>query len=497
MVNHLTASCAKLVSESLFKLYTINMMQRVVFLLLAFGLAWMSRNLCSSATFYIKPTDATNPDCPSDCPCITLDHLAANELPNLRNTDTVMLILLKGVHNSTITLTFVQIQRVVMTSHLQNSADFWGNATTLETLIQLLSSNISVTDVSNLEIKNLAIDGGGTSVLLVQKNSKSWSISFHQVSMLGVIFRVQPLSADATSVVTITSSLFKVSRIEIKLCVHTEFEQNGTQNVVIQQSVVRIKSTRFLTRRETQLNSVVVFSPKFMESQLWLLFDLDNVTTSALTDSVPIRSFPPSYFCDGITKLQRSSDIYIFSDYVRMTIVNCHFFGNIGTAIYAENSLINITNCAFSGYSQGALIFVSSIELKLLIDNTIVFNNIIRAVVSAAAGLLISSSGQTDLVNCHFFSNTDLSGSSQIIELNNAGQINIHSSTFSNNNGTVVKSKDSDLSFLGVITFRGNFAYQGGALFLSSVLKRMITCRKHNRQLYSQFCLTLWWSYLH
>ena len=452
-----------------------NMMQLVVFLLLTFGLAGVSCDSSSPATFYIKPTNATNPDCPSDCPCVTLDHLAVNELSNLKNTDSVTLILLEGVHTSTVTLNFVQIQHVVMIS--QNRAHLeWADMETPQTLIQLLSSNISVVDVSNLDIKNLAIDGGGTSVLLMQKNSGSWSISFHLVSMLGIIFQIQPLSADATSVVTITSSLFKVSRIEIKLCVYAEFEQNGMQNAMIQQSMVYIKSTRFLTRREIQLSSVVVFSPKFMESQ-WLLFDLDNVTTSALADSALLPSFPPLYFCDGVTKLQRSSDIYIFSDYVRMTITNCYFFGNKSTAIYAENSLIKITNCTFTGYSQGALIFDGSIELKLLIDNTIVFNNTIRAgeLVTAAAGLLISSYGQTDLVNCRFYGNTDLGGNSQIIELIEAGKVNIHSSTFANNNGRVINCKQTDLSFSGVVTFTGNSAHQGGALSLTSISLKLIT----------------------
>ena len=49
-----------------------------------------------------------------------------------------------------------------------------------------------------------------------------------------------------------------------------------------------------------------------------------------------------------------------------MTVINSNFFGNKGTAIYIETSLIRITNCTFSGYSQGALIFDGSTELKLL-----------------------------------------------------------------------------------------------------------------------------------
>ena len=451
------------------------MVQLVIFLLvmLTFGPAGVSCDSCSPATFYIKPSNASNPDCPADCPCVTLDYMAMDKLPNLRNTDSVTLILLEGVHTSTVQLNFVQIKHVIITS--RSTADLWTVGETPPTLIRLLSSNISVIDASILEIKNLAVDGSGTSVLLVQKHSDSWTISFGQVIMFGFTLRIQPLSVNAIAAVTVSSSLFKISRIEIKLCVYAKFETNHAimQNATIQQSTVHIKSTRFLTR-EIQLNSVVIFSPDFYESQ-WLLFHMDNVTISALANHVLIPSFLPSYFCDGITKLQHLSDIYIFSDYVKMTIMNSNFL-NKGTAIYAKNSLIGIINCTFSGYSHGALVFDGSINLKLFIDSTAIFSNTIRAreLVPAAAGLLISSSGQTDLVNCYIYGNTDINGNSQIIELNNANQVTIHNSTFANNNGTVINSKDTTLSLSGVVTFTGNFAHQGGTLYLSPDLKTMM-----------------------
>ena len=424
------------------------MMQLVVFLLVMLRHAGVSCDSYSPATFYIKPSNASNTNCPTDCPCVTLDHLAVNELPNRRNTDSITLILIEGIHTSTVPLNFVQIQQVIITS--RNNADLWTSTVgeTPPTLIRLLSSNISVVDVSILEVKSLAVDGSGMSVLSMQKYSGPWTISFDQVVMFGIILRIQPLRVNAIARVTVSSSLFKISRIEIKLCVYAEFVMNHTimQNATIQHSTVHIKSTRFLTRREIQLNSVVIFSPEFYESQ-WLLFHVDNVTISALANHVPLPSFSPLYFCDGTTKLQHLSDIYIFSDYVKMTVTNSNFYGNKGTAIYAENSFINITNCTFSGYSHGALIFDGSVELKLLIDSTAVFKNTIRAgqLVPAAAALLISSYGQTDLVNCYVYGNADLSGNSQIIELNEASQVNIHNSTFANNNGTVISSKDTTL----------------------------------------------------
>ena len=456
------------------------MTQLVIFLLaaLASGLARVSCDLCSPATFYIKPSNSSNSDCPTEnfCPCITLDHLAANELLNRRNTDSITLILLDGVHTSTVPLNFVQIKHVVVTN--QNTVYSWAAAEAPVTKIQLLSSTISVIEVSNLKIDNFEIVGSSKSVFLVQKRySDSWSISFNQIIMTKIIVQIQPMSVDVIAAVTVTSSLFKISRIEVKLCVYAEYEAHSTQNAMMQQSKLHIKNTNFLTRSEIQLNSVVIFSPDGYESQR-LLFKMKNVTISDLADSIniPMPSFPLPHSCDDVTKPTRLSDISIFSNYVKLTIINSNFVGKKGTAIYASNSLINITTCTFSGYSEGALIFHGSIELKLLIDSTTVFNNTIRArgILPVAAGLLVSSSGQTDLVKCHFFNNTDLTGDSQIIQLYEASQVNIQNSVFANNNGTVINSKGTTLSFSGVVTFTGNSAYQGGALSLSSVLKMMI-----------------------
>ena len=143
-------------------------MHLAAFILLLFGSCQVSGNLCPSATFYITTTDATNPDCHTDCPCLTLDHLARNELPKLYNTGSLSLYILQGVHNSTVALNFVLIRKVVIfgmkcSNDLENP----------QTLIQLLSSNLTVSDVTILEIKCVAIDGGSGSVLEMEKHAQT------------------------------------------------------------------------------------------------------------------------------------------------------------------------------------------------------------------------------------------------------------------------------------------------------------------------------------
>ena len=151
------------------------MTQLVIFLLavLASGLARVSCNSCSPATFYIKPSNSSNSDCPAEnfCPCVTLDHLAANELPNRRNTDSITLILRYTqwcTHFDCFTKFCTKlIKHVIVTS--QNTVYSWAAAEIPPTKIQLLSSNISVIEVSNLEIENFEIVGSSRSIFSVKK----------------------------------------------------------------------------------------------------------------------------------------------------------------------------------------------------------------------------------------------------------------------------------------------------------------------------------------
>ena len=482
--NYLSLSCVETLTHRILQLHALMaiMLSLTILLLSASSQRGVLCDFCPPTTFYIKPTDAANPDCPADCRCITLDQLATKELPDLRYTDLVTLVLLEGIHTSTVALNFRGIKHVVVTSR-NGAASVWTDADPSQTQIRLLSSNISIMDASLIEVSNLVIDGGGESLFLMQHEySGSCSILLDQVSMLRVVLRVQPLHIDALLDVTIVDSLFKVSRIEAKLCVYATFEITLVENAALRQSILRVKRTRFLTELKMQLGSVVVFSPDYFESQL-LVFELENVTVSYLKDGTKdfVTSFPPSYFCDHKTKLQSMSEIHILSGNVKVSIVSSHFFGNIGTAVHAKNSISNISNCTFSGYSQGALVFSDSIDLKLVIDSTHVFNNTISSgdLMPAAAGLMISSYGQMDLLNCHFYNNVVLNRNLQIIKLKDAGQLNIHYCTFTNNIGTVINAEGTLVSFSGVVTFAENSAHQGGALSLSSLLPKIILLSEH------------------
>ena len=425
--------------------------------------------LCGlTTTIYITPTNATNPECPRDYPCVTLDHLAVFQLPKLSHTASVKLILLEGVHISTVMMEFVSIRHIVMTGPLSIVSD-------LEyprTLIQLLSSNITVSETSSLEIKNLAVDGNSHSVLMMKKNSGSWSILFHQVTMLGIILQVLPLSNCVASKVNITSALFSMSRIEMNYGTYVICETENVQHA--SSSMVSFKSIRFLTKRRRQPNTIMICSPDYWESQL-LRVELDNVTVIDLNDSLANTILLP-YICDKPTS---PSDIYVSSSDVEMTVTNSQFRGTHGTAIHAKNLHFKIVNCTFSGYTLGALVFDDAFRLFLLIDNTVVVNNMIKAGGLAAAGLMVSSSGTIAITNCLFYGNVDLNGNSQIIKLMGVNQAKVHNSKFMGNNGTVINAEHTTLTFSGMVTFEGNSAHQGGALYLSSILKVLITIAEH------------------
>ena len=450
-------------------------MHLAVIVLLLFGSSHVFSNLCPAATIYITPTNATTPDCPTDCPCFTLDHLARNELPKLCNSVSLSLYILQGVHNSTVELNFVLIQKVVIFG-----VKVFDDLENPPTLIRLLSSNLTFSDVSLLQIKHVEINGGGRSVLKMEKrtNSGTWSVVMKQVTMSGIVLQILPMGNNVVSEIHIDSGLFKMSRIEMTLCMYVTDEIRYRQSA--SPSVVHIENTRFLTEKKALDNSIILFSPMYFDSQT-VIVRLDNVIFSTLKDTISsTSSLPPVSLCAGVTTVHNTpSDMYISSSSAEVLVTNSQFNCNFGTAIYGTNSHTNITNCTFSGYTQGVLIFETAINLKLHFVNTTVFNNSITAGEIAAAGLYVSSYGITQIDNCFFHRNVDLNGNSQIIKLYETNEMKIHDSKFMHNDGTVVNAIGTSLTLSGTVTFERNRGHKGVALSLSSTLKKIISIAEH------------------
>ena len=426
-------------------------------------------NADASATVYIKPKNTANPDCPVSYPCVTLDRFALQLLPNLSNTNSLSVIIMNGVHNLSVALDFIHIRHVAI-----DRVDAVENSRENRASIRLLASNITVSDVAVLELKNVVFVGDGKSAIITRKDSSTFSIAIEHVHMTGVILRVLPLSGHVTFDMNVVKSIFEMCRIEVVICMYVTYEPKLTRSVLTH-SVVDIKRTRFLTIRQRQHSSLVVYSPQYYESQT-VITKLDDVTFMHLNDSIEVLpSLQQSYFCDGSLFLpERPSDVHMISDEAVLIVTNSNFGGNFGTAIYAENSQINISNCTFSGYTRCALVFSDSMELKLYLDSVAVLNNTAKEGEQGAVGLLVSSSGFIELKNCQFQGNTDLSGNSQIVQLNEAGDAEIQDSRFTNNNGTALSVKGTSLIISGSVTFEGNTAYRGGALFISSILQTLI-----------------------
>ena len=441
----------------------------LVFAISSFNLYAPSRAV-SSATIYIKPDDAANSDCPVEYPCVTLDHLALHELPNLSNTNGLSLIVLDGVHDSTIAIKFVHINHVVITGQRVNAIQGLNDS---QPSIRMLASNIIATDVTLFEITNLAFTGDGKSMVTVQKHSETFSISVDQVHMTAVLFQVCPLDNGVRFKLSIARSIFKLCGVEIIICMYV----TSTVKSGLTTSTVEIDNTKFLMWTKRQQNSLVVYSPEFYESQT-VVVKLDHVTFMHRNDGAKLLpSLPPSYFCYGSRafKPNRSSDILVSSSEAVLIVTNSDFNGNLfGSAIYAKNSEINITSSNFSGYTQGALVFSDSISLKLLIGYSTVYDNSAMEGEQGAVGLLVTSHGLIEIQNSLFHGNIDLSGNSQIIKLFEANEAKIQDSNFTDNIGTALNAKGTFLTMSGAVAFVNNTAHNGGALSTSSVLKMLI-----------------------
>ena len=284
--------------------------------------------------------------------------------------------------------------------------------------------------------------------------------------------------------VEIHSSVFNGSRIEMQSCL-AESETKAVTSITNSdfycknQPYTIIMCSCVSENTSLSLNVTLVEVNFFNSYEILLPFQkLNSLCTNA--DFRPTGPAP--------------TDIYVSSGNVNLTIKYSTFNGSYGTAIQAQNSahsVFTVTQCTFSGFTQGALVFSDGMEgVQIILTKISVTNNSIKSGAIVAAGLTVSAMPTTQLkvTSSSFKENTDYGGSMQIIKLQDINQAIISDSEFRDNNGTVIDADKSNITFtLRTVTFTGNTALQGGALTLRSSTLSFATTINFTRNSATQF----------
>ena len=423
-------------------------------------------DISSAVTFYITPDCPTRPENVSDKQyCITLDNFAKHELPNITNATSIALIFLKGVHNLTVPINFLNIQRLTMR-----------DAENTEPLpsIQLLSGSISATSspgkLVTLEITYLAFNGSGQYNLMVNNLAtfgENVNILVSGVNMSDIVFQIA--NGIGCPVVNISHSSFKASMVEI--C--------GCGIITVNQSTFQSGKQPYTIAIFPPQNDILSGKLSAPPSQFSLQVTLDKVMVSDLNDNLPI---PSSSLCDDLQLTDHHpTDIYISSSIqwsMSITISNSHFNRSYGTAFQHTRpyTTFNVKDSNFTGYTQGVLVLNGEFDHSIVrLINTCIVNCSINTGGNVAAGLSIIPTNNypipdssIEITGCLFHQNVDNVGNLQIINLHGISNVVISNTSFTNNKGTVIDAKESNVTFLDSVIFKGNSAWQGGALSLIS-----------------------------
>ena len=79
------------------------------------------------------------------------------------------------------------------------------------------------------------------------------------------------------------------------------------------------------------------------------------------------------------------------------------------------------------------------------------------------------ASTQVEVENCEFRENADSVADLQIVLLHMLSNVTIKNTEFIGNNGTAIRADESEITFIGQISFEHNVAFQGGALSLTQI----------------------------
>ena len=302
--------------------------------------------------FYIIPANSSDSCCPSEQSCVTLDHFAKNQLPDLKGANfAINLLFLSGhdAHILTVPMHFIKMKQVSVSG--VNCKDFKD-----QVKIQMKTQDVKVTNIQEFDIRNLVIDGGGQQSLIVTNgalDNTDCKLILNNVTMLSTT--LQMLSEKYSSSppqFNIASSLFKASKIEV-------MSSNLLQSSVISNSM-------FLSEEQQYTIAICILTDYHLpmrdkgyqtSSPHLLLYNM-TIVDLGLQGSPTHSTMLSHILCDK--NRLGPSDIYITTGLFMLNIMNCSFRRSYGSALQAQTcpfSQFTMSNTTFQDYTQGALLF--------------------------------------------------------------------------------------------------------------------------------------------
>ena len=436
-------------------------------------------------TFYITPTDSNNPDCPhyatdlwnvSGPRCVTLDNFTKYELPLINITGKELnLTFLEGVHNSTVPIRIDGAFSFTMQG-MSDKVHF--------PVIQLLNGGINAAISERMVINQVRLNGSnGRPALVVTVSNENVVISLSHMEMLNMVLQII-VNSNFCPFTNISNTTFTASVVEFYAgCLYSISDKgikikNSTFQIIDSEEqpyMIAICPYPLIAHHASEGGTMASSGSEYFGVSL----QVDNVI---IYDDFDRHIFSrQGFICNSTQPSDKfTPDIYLGNiAAVNLTIANSYFNRYYGSAIhskYSSYSGFKIYNSSFTGYTQGVLVFSGDLNgvLIVLINVTMTKNSISTEGTRAAGLAIIPSKFPKDkplrvvVEGCRFQQNVDHVGNLQIILLHGANEFIINNSIFTGNNGTVINAKESNITFIGEVTFDNNRAWQGGALFLSS-----------------------------
>ena len=449
-------------------------------------------------SIYIMPADSLDPDCRHASEtwpikahyCVTLDNFTRYELPRINENATIKklsLIFLEGIHHSSLPIRITGLKQVVMVG--LNSSLPGHNSETVDRrpLIYLSSGNLNVvlSDPvlqTRMEVTYLKINCSGNSTLMI--NTGGSFIPHISLSDLDLIDGALQIVANNgyCPFVTITYANFVASVFEVYGCLRSDKDKNITiTSSTFQISRKQPYAVSLCPSFYDYHASVNVDSYSKLVSYTNVAIKLYNVSARDLDNNNHQSLFLHKPVCNNslLSNNHEPADIAFVNSNtsVDITIENNTFNRSYGTALRSsensQTSLFTIINSHFTGYTEGVFIFSGNLNYAVIkLINTTIAKNSINTQGTEAAGLTILSTVYLDnplsveITNCVFNQNIDHFGNLQIILLLDISNILISNTVFTENVGTVINAKESNVTFIGDVLFENNYAQQGAALLL-------------------------------